>query len=185
MKFVRPTDKASIERLVDNLRATEPNYAQIGATLTGARPTGFRHDNRKVVVGQGMETFERAVQALKGWQSHSLFGVKVHPEGTEIRTGATVIVTLGHFVALTAPCRIVNVIDEPQRWGFAYGTLPGHPEQGEEAFVVSISDAGTVSFEITAFSRPANVLVRVSRPLGREIQKGYLRALRQSTFHAG
>jgi uncharacterized protein (UPF0548 family) len=27
-------------------------------------------------------------------------------------------------------------VDEPGRRGFAYGTLPGRPETGEEAFVV-------------------------------------------------
>jgi uncharacterized protein (UPF0548 family) len=69
------------------------------------------------------------------------------------------------------------VIDEPNRWGFVYGTLPGHPEEGEEAFIVSISEDGIVRFEITAFSRPANLIVRFSRPVGRGIQKRYLRAL--------
>jgi uncharacterized protein (UPF0548 family) len=40
-------------------------------------------------------------------------------------------------IRLRAPCRIVYVIDEPDRRGFAYGTLPGHPERGEEAFIIS------------------------------------------------
>jgi uncharacterized protein (UPF0548 family) len=77
----------------------------------------------------------------------------------------------------------VRVIDEAHRWGFAYGTLPGHPEQGEAAFVVSMSSGGKVTFEITAFSRPADALVRVAGPLSRRMQKagtkGYLRALRR------
>jgi uncharacterized protein (UPF0548 family) len=75
----------------------------------------------------------------------------------------------------------VSVIDEETRWGFAYGTLPGHPEQGEEAFIVSKSSDETVRFEIVAFSRPADLLVRLSGPIGRSVQKvatnGYLRAL--------
>jgi uncharacterized protein (UPF0548 family) len=65
--------------------------------------------------------------------------------------------------------------------GFAYGTLPCHPEEGEVAFVVSISPDETVRFEIVAFSRPGDALVRLAGPLGRSIQKsgtkGYLRAL--------
>ena len=94
------------------------------------------------------------------------------------------VVTLGlPFMALAAPCRIVGVIDEPTRWGFAYGTLPGHPEQGEEAFIVSMSADETVCFEIIAFSRPGDSLVRLSGPMGRSLQgggtKGYLRALRR------
>ena len=91
--------------------------------------------------------------------------------------------TLGTpVVALAAPCRIVGLIDEPTRWGFAYGTLPGHPEQGEEAFVVSMSDE-SVRFDIMAFSRPGDSVVRLSGPIGRGVQragtKAYLRALRQ------
>ena len=39
--------------------------------------------------------------------------------------GSEVIVHLG---PVRAPCRVVYVVDEPDRRGFAYGTLPGHPE---------------------------------------------------------
>ena len=54
-----------------------------------------------------------------------------------------------------APCRVIYVIDEPKRKGFAYGTLPGHPESGEEAFVVEQTDDGSVWLTIRAFSRPS------------------------------
>lgn len=85
-------------------------------------------------------------------------------------------------VAAAAPCRVVAVLDEEDRWGFAYGTLPGHPECGEEAFVVSLTEHGSVRFAITAFSRPAGTLTRVAGPLGRLVQqlatRSYLRALR-------
>jgi hypothetical protein len=60
--------------------------------------------------------------------------------------------------------------------------LPCHHEQGEEAFVVWVSPDETVRFEIEAFSRPGDPLVRLSGPIGRGIQKGriagYLRALK-------
>jgi uncharacterized protein (UPF0548 family) len=85
----------------------------------------------------------------------------------DIRIGANVVVTLGTPVlALAAPCRVVGVVDEPTRWGFAYGTLPGHLEQGEEAFVVSTSPEETVRFDIVAFSRPGDSVVRLSGPIG-------------------
>lgn len=60
------------------------------------------------------------------------------------------------FLRFHAPCRVIYVIDEPDRKGFAYGTLPGHPESGEEAFVVSQTDDGSVWLTIRAFSRPAS-----------------------------
>jgi uncharacterized protein (UPF0548 family) len=51
------------------------------------------------------------------------------------------------------------VIDEPDRYGFAYGTLPVHPERGEEAFVVT-RDGGASRFDVHAISRPADPVSR-------------------------
>ncbi len=173
-----------MERLVEVLQGDEPTYAHIGATLAGVRPEGFHHDGYETLLGHGSETFERAVHGLKTWEAHRLPGVRVFPGAQEIKTGATIVVTLGTpLLALAAPCRIVTVMDGQVRWGFAYGTLPGHPEQGEEAFVVSISPDEAVRFEIIAFSRAADPLVRLSGPIGRGVQmggtNGYLRALRR------
>jgi uncharacterized protein (UPF0548 family) len=184
MRLVRPTDPIAIERLVASLYETRPTYIEIGASLVCLRPEGFRHDHYQALLGRGVEVFHRAANGLKSWKAHTAPGIRVFPQGEEIRAGATVVVTLGTpFLALAAPCRIVGVIDEKTRWGFAYGTLPGHPEQGEEAFVVSISPDETVLFEIVAFSRPGDPLVRLAGPLGRAIQKrgtnGYLRALQE------
>jgi hypothetical protein len=56
---------------------------------------------------------------------------------------------VGTNVAMSAPlpvgfvdvtCRVVAVIDEANRYGFAYGTLPVHPETGEEAFMIVRDD---------------------------------------------
>ena len=44
----------------------------------------------------------------------------------------------------------------PQSAGFGYGTLPGHPERGEESFEALIDDGGEVYLRIRAFSKPAN-----------------------------
>ena len=184
MRFVRPSDSTGMNRLVESLHQAQPTYADVGATLAGVLPEGFHHDRYEVVLGHGSEKFQIAVQGLKTCKAHDMPGVRIFPDGGEIQSGATVVVTLGTpFVALAAPCRIVRVIDDETRWGFAYGTLPGHPEQGEESFVVSISSDGEVRFEIVAFSRPGDALVRLSGPLGRTIQKGgskgYLHALRR------
>ena len=173
-----------MRQMVKDLESSEPTYSDVGATLAGTPPDGFHHDRYETALGDGPQTFQRAVAGLKGWEAHRLAGVRVFPDDQEIRTGATVVVTLGTpILALAAPCRIVSVIDGQTRWGFAYGTLPGHPEEGEEAFVVSMSPDQTVRFEIEAFSRPGDPLVRLSGPIGRGIQKGgtggYLRALKR------
>jgi uncharacterized protein (UPF0548 family) len=173
-----------MKRLVEDLETAEPTYSDIGSTLAGMCPEGFHHDQYGAVLGNGPQAFQRAVTGLKTWEAHRLPGMQVYPRDQEIRTGATVVVTLGTpIAALAAPCRIVGVINGQTRWGFAYGTLPGHPEQGEESFAVSIAADGTVRFEIEAFSRPSDPLVRLSGPIGRGIQRGgtgsYLRALKR------
>jgi uncharacterized protein (UPF0548 family) len=173
-----------MNRLVEALQGAQPTYGDLGGTLTGRQPEGFRHDHYKMELGHGHEVFRRAVEGLKAWEAHHVPGVRVFPKGQNVQPGATVAVTLGTpFLALLAPCRIIHVVDEEASWGFAYGTLPGHPEQGEEAFVVSMSLDENVRFEVVAFSRPADLLVRLSGPIGRSIQKGgtsgYLRALRR------
>jgi uncharacterized protein (UPF0548 family) len=135
-------------------------------------------------LGTGVATFGRAVVGLQTWRAHLFHGVRVIPQATRVETGATVLVALGWSqLAIVVPCRVVGVIDEAARWGFAYGSLPGHLEQGEEAFVVSIAEDGSVAFEISSFSRPADRLLRLSGPFGRILQRagshGYLRALRR------
>ena len=73
--------------------------------------------------------------------------------GTNVAISAALPV--GH-VEIT--CRVVAVVDEPDRFGFAYGTLPVHPEQGEESFVVVRADAGGARFDVQAVSRPVHPL---------------------------
>lgn len=60
--------------------------------------------------------------------------------------------------------------DESTRFGFAYGTLPAHPEQGEEAFHIERDGEGSVRFLVTAFSRPRHPLARLGAPVARQIQ---------------
>jgi uncharacterized protein (UPF0548 family) len=184
MQLVRPNHPIEMERLVQSLQAAPPTYADVGGTLIGARPEGFHHDRYDVPFGRGTDVFQRAVDGLRMWKAHAVPGIRVFPKEETVRTGATVVVTIGTpYLALAAPCRVVGVVDERTRWGFAYGTLPGHPEEGEEAFVVSIAPDQSVHFEIMAFSRPGHHLVRLSGPLGRSMQRvgahGYLRALRR------
>jgi uncharacterized protein (UPF0548 family) len=83
-----------------------------------------------------------------------------------------VLLRAGPAVAgLRIPCRVVYTISEADRRGFAYGTLPGHPEQGEEAFLVTITGGTEVHFRIRAFSRPATLPARLGGRLTRLVQQ--------------
>lgn len=93
---------------------------------------------------------------------------------TPIEVGATVAVLVRHygFWSLNA-CRIVYVVEETERYGFAYGTLAEHGEAGEERFTVEMrAEDQRVWYDIYAFSRPRG-LARIGYPLARRLQKRF------------
>lgn len=167
--------------VLERARTGEPTYDALGATRATELPEGFRHDHHEVDLGHGPSSFERAKEGLKGWQAHVGAGAEVYPGGAFVE-GDTVLVLL-RFAPLRviAPCRIIYIVDEHDRFGLAYGTLPGHPEDGEESFLVERVSGGSVVFRITAFSRPAHIVTRLGAPLTRALQlyvtRGYLEAL--------
>ncbi|WP_423917476.1 DUF1990 family protein [Frigoribacterium sp. 2-23] len=105
------------------------------------------------------------------------------PDGTPfITAGTTATLQMQAYGRhVSAPVRVVYVIDEPKRKGFAYGTLEGHPESGEESWIVDQTDDGSVWLTIRSFSRPSAFKWRLVSPLLRRSQniytRRYLRAL--------
>jgi uncharacterized protein (UPF0548 family) len=158
-------------------------YAEVGATR-GDLPEGYQHLVRSAWLGTGPETFDRAVRALMTWEVQRRAGVAVLGAPASVTEGASATLRIGpRLLGVRAPVRVVHVIDEPGRKGFAYGTLPGHPESGEESFVVEQWPDGAVTIEIRAFSRPASLLARLGGPATRAVQRHvterYLAALRE------
>lgn len=131
-------------------------------------PEGYAHLRRRVHLGRGPEVLERAGRYVLGWGSQLGTGFAVHPGGP-VRDGATVLLRLSlpgsRWPRLVIPCRVVWTVTEPDRIGFAYGTLPGHPECGEESFLVSMDAEGEVWFEVAAFSRLSAWYARLGRPV--------------------
>jgi uncharacterized protein (UPF0548 family) len=155
---------------VEGLSRANLTYAEVGLTL-GNMPTGYHHLRRMVVVGSGRDRFEQAARAVLGWDMHRRAGLSVRPSSVSAREGTVAVLGLGRGpFGVHAPVRVVYQVDGPRRKGFAYGTLPGHPESGEEAFMVELHDDGEVTFTISAFSRPSTVLARAGGPISRAIQ---------------
>ena len=164
--------------LQDDRRLT---YAEIGAT-EGLLPPGYAHLDRRRVVGRGRAAFERAAEEVMTYGVQRGAGLRVRAARPRASTGDDVTVLLGPGRwAVEAPCRVVATLDTPTRRGFAYGTLEGHPESGEERFVVEHHDDDAVTLAIRAFSRPAWRSARLAGPAGRLVQRvvteRYLRAL--------
>jgi uncharacterized protein (UPF0548 family) len=167
------TDAARLARL-----ATLPlTYSEVGASLTADLPAGYQHLRRSRQLGGD---FESAKQAIWDWQIQRRAGLSIRTSGpAELDAVIEIRMKVGP-AAVTAPCRVVAMVDEVERAGFAYGTLSGHPESGEEAFLVE-QRGDELWLTITAFSRPATLLSRIGAPVARRIQdritERYLRAL--------
>ncbi|GAA2472058.1 DUF1990 family protein [Winogradskya humida] len=152
-------------------------YVNVGATRDAEMPAGYRHVDRDVAVEGSLD---QAAERLMTWQMHRDAGLRVDAGADRAAPG--VEVTL-HLLVVRILCRVIYVLDEPDRRGFAYGTLAGHPEQGEEAFEVYRTAEGAVRARIRAFSRPATLLTKVGGPVATLVQDfmtgRYLRALQK------
>ena len=153
-------------------------YTEVGATQ-GPLPAGYHHVQKSAVIGRGRRRFEEAAAAGMRWGMLRGAGLRVEATTDVAAVGSDVIVHLG---PVRAPCRVVYVVDEPDSRGFAYGTLPGHAESGEERFMVRYDPATeAVHAEVTAFSRHGTWWSRLGSPVTSLIQRvvteRYLRAL--------
>jgi uncharacterized protein (UPF0548 family) len=169
-----------LELLLDQARSTAPTYPEIGKSRNDQLPSGYHHVRVRERVGED-SSFERAALGLRTWVAHVGAGLRVYPLETLEPNATVIVMTSFGPLQMVAPCRIVSVFKEPDVFGFSYGTLPGHPEVGEECFVLERIDGGTF-FTVSAFSRPTDLVARLSGPVGRRVQRevtqGYVDALR-------
>ena len=108
--------------------------------------TSWTITDHAAALGQGPGCLAAASTRLLTWRAHAHAGVRVNREGLREET---------------TPTRTVLV----------YGTLPGHVECGEEAFIVSMAENGQVSGRCVAFSRHAWWLARLGAPVARQVQR--------------
>lgn len=168
----------------------ELTYSPACATL-GELPPGTDHLDVERVVGHGRPALERARARLFAWAPQRAAGFGVRPTATPAPGSRVTLVPgaglapvrlLPEAVLPRFHCEVVAVVDEPDRAGFAYGTLPGHPESGEELFLLRLEPgSGRVLFRIRAFSRPGMRWSRALAPVVRLTQRAltcrYLRSL--------
>ena len=178
---LRPARERDLGALLERGRTDVLTYAPAGPGWEISHRPGLKRRHWSTPLS-GWNAFERAVEALRIWEMHRGAGLRIAADGP---------IAVGTNVAFSAPlpvgfvdgtCRIVVVVDEPNRYGFAYGTLSVHPERGEESFVVSRGADGNVRFDIDGVSRPAQALARLAPPLADHLQdravRRYLAAMR-------
>jgi uncharacterized protein (UPF0548 family) len=173
-------------------------------------PKGFKPFQARARLGSGDDRFEAAAESVLTWGIQRGSGMKVEnielPVSSETDYAGLVYDSHGQPIAprevdeghvytedgtphvahvfgirFVAPVRVVSVTTDAHRVGFAYGTLPGHPEIGEESFMVEQHDDGSVWVVIRSFSKPSTWFYRIGTPFvrwqQRKATKQYLRAL--------
>ncbi len=156
-------------------RSAPLTYPEVGGTTWDPMPSGYHHVRRSRSLGRGVEVFDEAARRLLRWDMHRGAGLTVRATTAEADLDAVVVLGLG---PVRIPCRVVEVVDHraeddgSRERGFAYGTLPGHPECGEERFVVRFDErTGAVTAHIRAFSTAGSAVVALGGPLNRLAQR--------------
>lgn len=150
------------------------SYPEVGASQSDG-PFHYDNDYNHIVLGRGEEIWERAKVVLREWKQFPAPWTTINPVNAPLREKETVAVLFRIWgLWFTNSARIIYVLDEDSRFGFAYGTLPGHIETGEECFWIEKDGEGKVSYHIRAFSRPRHWLVRLGYPVARWYQKKFV-----------
>lgn len=170
--LVRPTP-ARIAAFRDRASATSFTYTELGCTRFETSST-FTVDRYATELGRGDEAWVRAQAALRNWRTFDLGWVCAFERDAPIAVGTTVAVlirSLGLWSLNAA--RIVYVVDERDRFGFAYGTLRDHAECGEERFLIERDAGEIVTYSIQACSRPHHPFTRIAHPWVRHLQRRF------------
>jgi uncharacterized protein (UPF0548 family) len=184
IRWRRPSGREIEELLGSGDRAF--SYVEVGQTaqldapgVRDALASRYDVDHHRFDLGTGRGRFERARSALRAWRQFEVPWLELH--GAQPVAKDQVVATLTRVAGLwyLNPCRVVysGFADDADSAAFAYGTLGGHVESGEERFSVSFDAAtGRVSYEIRAFSRPAVLLTKLGYPFARRIQRRFAAA---------
>jgi len=174
---LRKPDGPFLERIRTCYTDAPLTYAEIGCSHDQA-PPGYVVDNYRVRLGCGEVVFNRARQAVRDWRVLRLGWLEPCWPDQPLQNGVLVGTVARVFGFWTVNlCRIVCALNEEgpvSRFGFAYGTLPGHVECGEERFLVEWHQAdNSVWYDIRAVSKPGGWLTRMAYPLARRLQRRF------------
>jgi uncharacterized protein (UPF0548 family) len=189
MFFLTKPSNARIQQLLDSWREAPFNYAEVGQSL-GPTPAGYAANHGRIKLGNGEAAFNKGLEALRGWKMFDLGWLSLCWPDAEIEAGTTVAVLARHFGFWSLhPARIVFLVDDVaaqmRRSGFAYGTLRGHGESGEETFIIEWHYADdSVWYDLRSFSRPGQLLTTLGYPIARALQKRFARESTQMMLRA-
>lgn len=137
---------------------------------------GFDNDLNGILLGKGEHVWDKAKEALKKWEQFPPEWTRIYNASTPLEKGQTVAVLFKLFgIWWINSARIIYNFDEDHRFGFAYGTLEGHVEKGEECFWIEKDEEGNIYYKIKAFSKPEFWGAKLAYPLARAYQRRFVK----------
>ena len=181
LTLCKPTEAEIIEYLFTQ-REMPFSYSELEMTRSIAPPQ-YDADRHRVYLGQGVDVYRKAKEAIKTWKMFPPTMVQLYWPDAPIEK-STVVAALFRAALLWSlnPCRILYIVDELsktedspiEKFGFAYGTLKDHLERGEERFLVEHHlEDDSVWYEIYVISQPRHWLARLAYPVVRYQQRRF------------
>lgn len=182
--FLRKPSSRVVNTFLELQRSCQLTYDEMGCTQNGS-VEGFDCDRYRVELGKGEAVFAAACEAIGDWRMFPAAWTQVvHEHGIRADETIAVLIKVCGVWWLNST-RIVYVIDDRERrFGFAYGTLPGHVESGEELFMVQWDEDDTVWYDLRAVSRPRHWVTRLGYPLARLLQRRFARDSQRAMVEA-
>jgi uncharacterized protein (UPF0548 family) len=174
--LTRPSDQRIVEFLTQQ-HGTRFSYEEVGTSATGTCPRAMVIDHNRKLLGYGEQTYGNSVAAVTQWKMFDFPWLKLCWPDVPIKVGTEVAILIRHMgVWSLNASRIIYIINEKRRFGFAYGTLREHAESGEERFIVDWNpEDDSVHYDLWACSRPQALLARLARPFARRLQRRFAR----------
>lgn len=175
-----PFSAAAIENRIVAAGLSQPSTPQFLSAegLKQVRlPRFFVHDFSESCIGRGLAAFAAAKRAFRAWTMFDLGWTRVANAAATIQPGQLVVVEV-HALGLWALniSRVVDLADDPHRFGFVYATTALHVEEGEERFLLTLDpDSGEVRYTLEAVSRPHSKLAWLGYPVTRAFQHRFAR----------
>ena len=177
MFLIRRPSPREVDAFLADCR--ERPFSYRGPETPERPPAGFLVDRETFPMGQGRQTFARAVEAVRSWRQFDLGWVTLFPVDAPVAPGAAVAVCIRHlgFWSLNG-ARVVSTSGSARAdsFGLTYRTLTNHAECGEESFTVTLNpETGAVSYTIHAISSPHVFLTKLGLPYVRVLQARFRR----------
>jgi len=148
-----------VRDFIEKQSKLEFSYSAVAATKGGSGHRDYKLDRTSTLIGKGEDCFKLAKNALQSWRMFELEWTELYRLEADIRTGMNVALCVRimglYFLNAARVVYLIDEVGEIDRFGFAYGTLPGHVERGEERFLLTWNHSSDeVDYEMLAFSRP-------------------------------